>query len=50
MCEKGELVKDDDGRSVGKNTGDDSGDKLLCRCSLSGTSIKSESSARSEGF
>ena len=45
ICEHG-----DDGRSVGKNTGDDSGDKLLCRCSLRGTSIKSGSSESSDGF
>ena len=44
-CEYG-----DDGRSVGKNTGDDSGDRLLCRCSLRGTSVKSGLSESSDGF
>ena len=40
----------DDGRSDGRNMGNDSGDRLLCHCSLRGTSIKSGSSKLSDGF
>ena len=40
----------DDGRSDGRNMGNDSGDRLLCRCSLRGTLMKNGSSKLSDGF
>jgi hypothetical protein len=45
-----ELLDDGDGRSLGRNRGDEMGGRLLCRCRSGGSSIKSDSSSRLSGF